>query len=354
MSENEMNESQPSLFKEEPSLAPRKKVEEPLPTPRKKFSVWLVVLVLIVLVVIGILGGYVSGMGQRYAAQGTLVNGQFKEQYDLGVQAVNAGQYEVAKQHFEYIIKNYPDYPGVKSAYTDLLMHMLITPSATPSPSPTVTPTPDTRGIDQVYADVTSMLSSTSKNLCATNWDDVINKLDTIRKDDITFHAATVDGMYYMALRNRGICKLYPQSYEPNASCADLNINLEGGIYDLTQAEKFGPLDATASSLRSWARMYITGASFWDQDWTQAINYFNQVMANYPNLADSSCTTAAERFRQASLGYAQQLIDKGDWCGAENQFQAIFAVDNPKNATAYPTGTEANLVCNGDVNPPKP
>ena len=75
-----------------------------------------------------------------------------------------------------------------------------------------------------------------------------------LRKDDITYHAAEVDGMYYMALRNRGVCKIYPQSYEPNASCATLNINLEGGIYDLTQAEQFGPLDATASALRTWAR----------------------------------------------------------------------------------------------------
>ena len=30
------------------------------------------------------------------------------------------------------IIQNYPDYPGVKSAYTDLLLHMMITPTASP------------------------------------------------------------------------------------------------------------------------------------------------------------------------------------------------------------------------------
>jgi hypothetical protein len=86
----------------------------------------------------------------------------------------------------------------------------------------------------------------------------------------------------------------------------------------------------------------------------QAINYFNQVMANYPNLSDSSCTTAAERLRQATLGYAQEFLDKRDWCGAETQFQALFAIDSPRNAPAYPTATEARNICNGDVNPPKP
>ena len=343
MSENELKDTQPSTVKMEAA-----------PAARKKYPGWLAWLVLIVFIAVGILGGYASGMGKRYAAQSTQVSGQLLEQYQLGVQAVNAGQYNIAKQHFEYIIQNYPDYPGIKSAYTDLLLHMMITPSVTPSPTPTITPTPDLRSINQVYADVTGLLSAPGADMCARKWDDIITKLDTLRKDDITFHAAEVDGMYYMALRNRGVCKIYPQSYQPNASCADLNINLEGGIYDLTQAERFGPLDSTASALRTWARMYITGSSFWDQDWPQAINYFNQVMANYPNLADSSCTTASERFRQASLGYAQQLMDKGDYCGAEQQFAAIFAIGSPKNAAAYPTATQVRNICNGDVNPPKP
>ncbi len=141
------------------------------------------------------------------------------EQYQLGVQAVNAGQYEVAKQHFEFIIQNYPDFPGVKSAYTDLLLHMMITPTLTSHLTPTITPTPDTRSVDQIYANVTALLSAPGADLCARNWDDIINQLDSLRKADITYHAAEVDGMYYIALRNRGVCKIYPQTYEPNASC---------------------------------------------------------------------------------------------------------------------------------------
>ena len=343
MSETELKETQPNPVNGEVTSA-----------ARKKFPGWLALLILIVLIAVGILGGYGSGMGKRYSAQDTLVSGQLLEQYQLGIQAVNTGQYAVAKKHFEYIIQNYPNYPGVKSAYTDLLLRMMITPTIVPSPTPTITPTPDTRSIDQIYADVTGLLSASGADLCARNWDDIITKLDTLRKDDITYHAAEVDGMYYIALRNRGVCKIYPQTYEPNTSCASLNINLEGGIYDLTQAERFGPLDSNASALRTWARLYITGASFWDQDWVQAQNYFSQVMLNYPNLSDSSCTTASERFRQASLGYAQQFLDKADYCDAEKQFEALFAIDSPKNAIAYPTATEARNICNGDVNPPKP
>ena len=341
MSENELKDTQQSPV-----------IREDTPAARKRFPGWLAGVVLIVFITVGVLGGYSSGMGKRYSAQSTQLIGQYMEQYQLGVQAVNAGQYEVAKQHFEYIIQNYPDFPGVKSAYTDLLLHMMITPTVAPTSSPTITPTPDTRSIDQIYNDVTALLSAPGADLCARNWDDIITKLDTIRKDDITYHAAQMDGMYYVALRNRGVCKIYPQSYEPNTSCANLNINLEGGIYDLTQAEKFGPLDSTASALRTWSRLYITGSSFWDQDWIQALNYFGQVMANYPNLSDSSCTSATERFRQATLGYAQQMLDRGDFCGAAKQFEALFAIDSPKNASAFPTATEVVLICNGDVNAP--
>jgi hypothetical protein len=153
--------------------------------------------------------------------------------------------------------------------------------------------------------------------------------------------------MYYIALRSRGVCKIYPQSFLPNASCQDLNINLEGGIYDLTMAERFGPLDDAADALRTWARLYIAGASFWDQDWVQVKSYFAQVMANMPYLSDSSCTSATERWRLASIDYANQLMNKGDYCAAEDQFQEAFTIDTPKNQDVYPIATEVSNLCNG-------
>jgi tetratricopeptide (TPR) repeat protein len=314
---------------------------------RKKFPGWLAVLVVVALIAIGILGGYASGMGQRYSAQNTLVSGQLQEQYQLGLQAVDAGQYEVAKQHFEYILQHKPDFPGVQSAYADLLLHMMITPTLTPTLTPTITPTPDTRSVDEIYNNVIATLSETDKNLCERDWNGIITMLDSLRKADITFHPAEVDGMYYMALRSRGVCKIYPQSFEPNASCQDLNINLEGGIYDLTMAERFGPLDDAAEALRTWARLYIAGASFWDQDWVQVKSYFAQVMANMPYLSDSACTSAIERWRLASVGYAKQLMAKGDYCGAEDQFQEAFTIDTPKNQEIYPIATQAQNLCNG-------
>ena len=349
MSENELKDTQPDPLKNELAETqphPVNKVSSP--AGRKKFPGWLAVLVLILLIVIGILGGYGSGMGKRYSAQNTLVTGQLLEQYQLGVQALDAGEYEVARQHFEFIIQRKPDFPGVRNAYANLLLRMQITPTLTPTLTPTITPTPDLRSVDEIYNNVVALLSDPGKDLCARNWDDIITRLDSLRKADSTYHTAEVDGIYYIALRSRGVCKIYPQTYQTNTNCQDLNINLEGGIYDLTMAESFGPLDKDADALRTWARLYITGASFWDQDWVQVKSLFSQVMANMPYLSDSSCMSAAERWRQASIKYAQQWMDRGDYCKAEEQFLEAFSIDTSKNEPFYPTATEVNNVCNGD------
>jgi hypothetical protein len=365
MSENELNDTQPNPVKPENELKatqpnpvesgnelkdtqPNPIMKEPSGTVRKNFPRLVAVLVLVLLVVVGLLGGYGSGMGRRISAQGTLVSGQLQEQYQLGVEAVKAGEYEIAKQHFEFIIQHNPEFPGVQSAYTNLLVQMMITPSPTITLTPTLTPTPDMRSVDEIYNNIVALLSAPGADLCGRDWNGVISKLDALRKADITYHAAEVDGMYYISLRNRGICKIYPQAYESNASCQDLNINLEGGIYDLTLAESFGPLDTTADGLRTWARIYIAGASFWDQDWVQVKNYFSQVMASVPHLADSTCTTATERWRLASIGYAEQLMAKGDYCGADQQFLEAFSINNPNNATVYPTATAVRNRCVGN------
>jgi hypothetical protein len=159
-----------------------------------------------------------------------------------------------------------------------------------------------------------------------------------------------VDGMYFMSLRNRGVGKVIP----PSQKCID--INLEGGIYDLTLAERFGPLDAYAASLRTWSRLYITGASFWELDWYQAMDYFSQVYPYYPNLMDVSCLTASERYRIAALNYIDVVWQTGDYCTATNLYYEIFLnAASDKNGTAYPTATQVYDYCvNGGGPQPTP
>ena len=94
--------------------------------------------------------------------------------------------------------------------------------------------------------------------------------------------------MLYVALRNRGVEKISKQA------------DLEGGIYDLALAERFGPLDLDARGWREWSQWYIRGASFWEVDWAKSISYFSQVAPIAPNLRDASGWTASDRYRIAS------------------------------------------------------
>ena len=333
MSESGLNDTQPT------PLTP-----DTQPTPvasagKKNFPRWLVALVVVLLIVIGILGGYGSGMTRRYDAQNTQAIGLVQEQMTLGLQAMDAGQYEIAKLHFDYVIQHDPNFPGIKAAYADLLNRIQITPTLTPTQTPSITPTPDSRAAEEIYNQVVALLNAPAPSLCERDWDGVISTLDSLRKASGTFHTAEVDGMYYIALRSRGVCKIYPQAYQPNTLCSELNINLEGGIYDLTLAERFGPLDGQADSLRTYARLFVTGASFWDQDWEQALNYFSQVKAAYPSLADSSCDTAVERWRSASIKYGEQILAKGDLCGAQPYYIDAFTINSSRNEPYYPTAT---------------
>ena len=329
MSDSELKDTQPTktLHDTQPNSL--------IPFEKKGFPRWLVVFCVVLVIVIGLLAGYGSGMGQRHAAQNTLVVGQLDEQFQLGTQAVEAGNYGLAKQYFEGIIRTDSNYPGIQAAYTDLLLRMHITPTPLFSPTPYLSPTPDLRGAEEIYNTALQFLNS-------ADWDGAITNLDSLRKSNPTYQIAKVDGMYYMALRQRGVAKI-------TAACQD--VNLEGGIYDLTLAEHFvstGNLDSVAESLRTYARLYIIAASFWDQDWLQAQNFFAQVMTGYPNMSDSSCTSATNRWVEATIHVAEQLLAAGDACGAKAQYAAAFAVNDPLNATVYPTATKIADLCNGN------
>ena len=335
MPDSELNSTQPTSpqGETEPNLPNNdEQGSAPAPLGRKEFPRGLAILAAVLLVVIGLLVGYGSGMGQRLDAQAEQMGAQLAEQYQLGIQAMEAGQYEVARLHFEFIIDNDPEYPGVQAVYTELLLRIQISPTPRATNTPTITPTPDLRGSEAIF-------DLASEMLIARDWDAVIQNLDSLRKADPAYRVTEVDGMYYTALRMRGVGKILAQT------CAE--INLEGGIYDITQAERFGPLDGSADGLRTYARFYITGASFWDQDWIQAQYYFSMAMSGYPTLMDSSCLSATERWRFATVRYAEQLLAGGDECGAEEQFALAFSVGSQRNEEFYPTATEVYNLCHG-------
>ncbi|HEX9028807.1 MAG TPA: hypothetical protein VF823_06510, partial [Anaerolineales bacterium] len=191
------------------------------------------IVTLLIIALMAAFGGYRSGLNQRNSAQTTQVAQQVKEQFDLGVQDLQARNLDLARQRFEWVISKAPNYPGVADMLTQVELLQNITASPTIAPTPTLTPTPDLRSVEELY-------TQAQKAMAGGDWNSAIDTLLKLRKEAPTLHTVEVDGMLYMALRNRGVDKIKSS-------------DLEGGTYDLALAERFGPLDVEASNWRSWA-----------------------------------------------------------------------------------------------------
>jgi len=274
------------------------------PASKKKFRVnWrgllLGALALIILVGLGGLGGYQQAIGDRTSAQATVVSKQLTEQYALALLDIDAGRYGAAQQRLEYIIQNNPSFPQAGQKLSEVLVLITI-PTATLVP--TFTPTPDLSGVEEIFQRAQQYLN-------IQDWPNTLANLDSLRRKDPTYRAAEVDGMYYFSLRNYGYDLITKQG------------NLEGGIYQLTLAERFGPLDSTGNGLREGARLYVLAASFWDLDWKNAVQYFSQLYLGWPSMWDGTMT-ASERFRIASMRYGDELFAQEQYCAAVEQYKA--------------------------------
>jgi len=297
---------------------------------------------LIVLLALALLGGYQKALDVRRDTRASVINQQLGEQFQNTLVDIQFGRYEIAKQRLEWIIANEPSFPGAQQKLTELLVLMNV---PTPTITPSLTPTPDFTGAEQAYARAQQLIA-------AQDWPGAIGALDEMRKLDRNYQVGQVDGMYYFALRNYGYSLITQQG------------NLEGGIYQITLAERFGPLDRDTNALREGARVYLVGASFWELDWAQAVFYFDQVYRGYAGLWDGTMT-GTERYRVASMRYGDQLFAAEDYCGAVTQYQnaqAIAPLDNtsaemlddalgvcfPATATTAPT-LEISPTVGGDT-----
>jgi tetratricopeptide (TPR) repeat protein len=264
----------------------------------------------IVILALAILGGYSSGIGVRKSNQSSVIMQQLGEQYQNALVDIQFQRYENAQQRLEWIIANNPSFPGAQETLTKVLVLMN---QPTPTLTPSLTPTPDFSGAQEAFAKAQQLIT-------AQDWPGAIGALDQMRKLDPTYQQSQVDGMYYFALRNYGYNLITKEG------------NLEGGIYQLTLAERFGPLDRDATGLREGARYYLIGASFWELDWAQAVQYFDQVRA-WGSLWDGTMTSS-QRYWYASMRYGDQLFDKNQFCDAVTQYtnaQSIAPLDKTAN-----------------------
>ena len=278
-------------------------------SPVKKAPRWRSILIsifgVLILIALGGMGGYWSGIGVRQSTEAGVISKQLTEQFQYALVDEQFGRYDAARQRLEYIIQQNPSFPGAQNELTNILVKSTI-PTATMTP--TITPTPDLRGEQAMFATAQQLIA-------AGDWPNAIAQLDQLRKENPKYMTVQIDGMYYFALRNFGMNLIQQQG------------NLEGGIYELTLAERFAPLDSTASAVREGARAYIQASSFYGVDWKRSVDYFQQVASGWPSLWDGTMSSS-QRYFQSLMRYGDQLWKNGDACGATEQYQAAAAISN--------------------------
>ncbi len=284
----------------------------PPPPPKRRgisFRSWsfLGLVALILIAIASAFSGYRAGIHQRTDAEAAQLSQQADEQFNLALNDLQAGQFERARQRLDYVIRLNPNYPGVTEKMTEVMLLLNATATPTARPLPTLTPTPDLRGVEDLYSQAQQYLSD-------KDWANAVDTLLALRKADPTYQPVWVDDKLYVAYRNSGADKILKKA------------DLEGGIYDLTLAKRFGLLDADAESYMNWASLYIRGASFWDLDWAQAVYYFGQIAPALPNLTDGSGWTASERYRLALISYGDFLGSQDDWCSAVEQYDVAMTL----------------------------
>ena len=269
---------------------------------------------------LGALGGIQAGFSSRQGQERLQRAVEAVAQFELGKNDLEAGNCDLALQRFQYVIELDASFPD---AVTFLSQAMMCS-GGPPTPAPGAgdqgpTPTPDLRDADPIFADAQSLLA-------AQNWDTLLLTLDTLRKNYPDFQPIEIDRMYYIAYRNRGKARI---------SGGDL----ERGIFDLNRAEQIGPLDVESQNFRQWAVWYIVGASFWEIDWAQSVEYFEYVAAAAPNLHDLSFFTAQDRLAQAKVAYAQELLLEANRLATHKQWCDAYTVLNQSNSYS-PYGPE--------------
>lgn len=307
------------------------------PARRKRWP-WILLGILMVLVFGGAGGwvGYRTAVQMRKAQQEEQRVTLATEHFMLGMQAQTNKQYQIAQQQFEYVLRLDSNFPGAQDKLREVMIAMAVKESPTPAPTvaqPTLTPTVDTRPQEEI-------LNQAKQQYAAKDWTNLFTTIDSLRKIDPTYHSVEIDDMLYVALRYRGIDKILVQR------------NLEGGLYDLALAEKFGPLDVDSLGYRNWARQYINGSTFWEVDWAKVMTAFEQIYPYFPNMSDSSGMTAIERYRIAAKGLGDKLSASGDACGAYDNYQkSLKAVPD---SALEPTAQAAYLICYPPTGTPTP
>jgi tetratricopeptide (TPR) repeat protein len=282
---------------------------QPIPVKVRKPRRWRTVLLgIFMILLLGTIGsglGYQKGIQDRLTKENQQILTEAAMQFQYGIQQMTNGNYNLARTHFEYVLKIYPKFPGIAEKYTEVMVKLA--EASIPTAQPQATPT-----VSNLNAE--GLFNQAAQEVQSLKWADAMNTLEALRNEDTAYRTLDVDGLYYTAMRYRAIDMILKEG------------NLEEGLYLFSLVSRYAPLDHDAVNYSSWARLYLTVASYWGVDWQQVVNYFSQLAPAFPNMWDGSMT-AKTRLAKGSEFFGDQLEAAGDHCAAIDHYQTAINLE---------------------------
>jgi tetratricopeptide (TPR) repeat protein len=194
------------------------------------------------------------------------------EQLQLASADIQDGNYKLAVERLESILKNDPDFPGAAEMREQALTAM----DATPTPYPTATqipsPTPDAPRAEQ-------LLAQAKQEFVDKKYAEMIGTLLTLKVEIPGYQPERVDGLLWVGLRYNGVYLIEKTN------------RLTEGIYYLDLAANYAPLDSEAQKWIKFAgdflALYQSAYYYRNKDIEKSWMLFAQVVAIRPYYSDN-------------------------------------------------------------------
>ena len=207
-----------------------------------------------------------------------------QEHYQAGLEALNAGQYEIARAHFQYILQLDPDNAMAEQGAAEVEARIAARPTPT---SEVVRPL-----ADQLWEKAKAAYE-------AQDWEEAASLLTQLRSLDPEYQADEVEEMLFHSLYEAGMALLDEDQ-------------LEEGIFYLDRAVALRPLDEEAAYQRNLAARYLAALNLWGVDWEGTIEALKELYALAPDYKD-----VYQRLYRAYVEYGDSLSEQGEMCPAE-------------------------------------
>ena len=237
-----------------------------------------------------------SGDSIRIDREETLRVEQINRQISLAQDDINEGSYNLALRRLTWILEQDPESKDAQALrrQAEAALKTALTPSAPsgPTPSPEPSPTPGEIG------DLAQELQRLQRLEKQQDWPQLIADTLDFQRQYPGYERLITDSLLYNAYLNQGLTQVQGNQ-------------IEGGIYNLTQAEKLGDLPQEASDYWLWAELYLQGIAYYGVNWGAAASFFRDLC-----LAAPFYQGACDKFYNSLVAQGDQFSNALEWCPA--------------------------------------